>query len=467
MKHQPLVSVIIPAYNNAEYLGDAIESVLQQTYRNFELIIINDASPDNVSSVVKSYNDPRIKYIVHEHNKGLSAARNTGIRAATGDLIALLDGDDFFHPEKLRLHVEFLEKHVDIGTTYNARFELTPSKKTIRGIWRPPLVVGLKELVFGFPFGPSDMVLRREWALKVGMFDEYYVYVGEDLDFNCRLALSGCRFASVDRALNYRRYYSNRIINNIPYFVDCTFRAMKATFGDPRCPKEVLALQDEAFASHYILWSAIAFTQNDSEIGKEYCRAAIRLNPSLLDGRPPKIAEILVNYGIFDDGKDHEELLRSLFRHLPDELQPLTKHGEDWAVARGFLLKGIRAIMWDQLEEGREYFAQATARGAKMNNSLATEISVQLDNYEKEFGINSTQHVVQNLSSFLNKIENPNGARWSRGLHLLNQAFLSFDTGQYAKVPSYVMQAITLKPAFLRNRGVIKILYLSLVRQLS
>ena len=98
----PLVSVIIPAYKNAEFLSDAINSVLKQTCSHFELIIVNDASPDNTDEVVKTFYDPRIKYILHEKNKGLSAARNTGIRNSTGDYIALLDGDDYFHPDKLR-----------------------------------------------------------------------------------------------------------------------------------------------------------------------------------------------------------------------------------------------------------------------------------------------------------------------------------------------------------------------------
>ena len=70
---KPVVSVIVPAYNNAEYLGEAIQSVLDQTYQLFEVVIVNDGSPDHTSEVVNQYNDPRIKYIVHEENRGLAA----------------------------------------------------------------------------------------------------------------------------------------------------------------------------------------------------------------------------------------------------------------------------------------------------------------------------------------------------------------------------------------------------------
>ena len=103
----PRFSIIIPAYNNAEYLGETIQSCLDQTYPDLEVIIVNDASPDNTEAVIKQFDDDRIQYIVHEKNKGLSAARNTGIRASLGEYIAVLDGDDLFHPQKVEAHVKF------------------------------------------------------------------------------------------------------------------------------------------------------------------------------------------------------------------------------------------------------------------------------------------------------------------------------------------------------------------------
>ncbi|HRW06852.1 MAG TPA: glycosyltransferase family A protein, partial [Caldilineaceae bacterium] len=105
MSVQPKVSVLIPAYKQAAYLGAAIESVLNQSYHNFELIVVSDASPDHTDEVVARYPDPRLIFIEHEENQGLPAARNTGLRAATGEIFALLDADDLFHREKLAAHV--------------------------------------------------------------------------------------------------------------------------------------------------------------------------------------------------------------------------------------------------------------------------------------------------------------------------------------------------------------------------
>src|ERR1041385_3866377 len=99
--NSPKVSVIIPTYNHAEYLPEAIQSVLEQTYPDFELLIVNDGSTDHTGEVVQQFTDPRIHYLEQE-NRGATAARNTGICASSGELIALLDADDLWHPEKLQ-----------------------------------------------------------------------------------------------------------------------------------------------------------------------------------------------------------------------------------------------------------------------------------------------------------------------------------------------------------------------------
>lgn len=94
----PRFSVVIPAFNQASFVGETIKSVLDQTYSNFEIFVVNDASPDDTSDVVLKFKDPRVNLLEHEENLGLPAARNTGIRGSTGELIALLDADDLFHP---------------------------------------------------------------------------------------------------------------------------------------------------------------------------------------------------------------------------------------------------------------------------------------------------------------------------------------------------------------------------------
>lgn len=119
----PLVSVIIPAYNAAPYVKETLDSVFAQTYRHFEVIVINDGSPDTpaLEDVLAPYRS-RIIYVKQE-NRGLSGARNTGLRHATGDLVALLDADDIWMPDYLQKQVRFLNGHPEFDLVYcNARF---------------------------------------------------------------------------------------------------------------------------------------------------------------------------------------------------------------------------------------------------------------------------------------------------------------------------------------------------------
>ena len=211
----PKVSVIIPTYNGAEFLGETIQSVLRQTYANFELLVVDDASPDNTAEVVAQFNDPRIKYLVHEVNKGQDAAKLLAINNSSGEVLALLDQDDLYHPEKLQLHVSLLEKNPQIGFTYNSRFELNYSADTIREIWRPPQKITLADLVLGFPISPSDMVLRREWTPYLDLSWDPKLLNGGEYIITGRLFMSGCQFARIERALNYRRYYSGRKYSNL------------------------------------------------------------------------------------------------------------------------------------------------------------------------------------------------------------------------------------------------------------
>lgn len=111
------VSVIIPVYNAEKYIAATIESVLAQTHKNFEILIIDDGSPDRSIQVCQQFNDPRIK-IIHQANRGLPGARNTGIRHAQGDYLAFLDADDIWLPTKLEKHVNHLDNSPTVGISF-------------------------------------------------------------------------------------------------------------------------------------------------------------------------------------------------------------------------------------------------------------------------------------------------------------------------------------------------------------
>lgn len=106
-----LVSIIMPSWNTAMFIPESIQCVIDQTYANWELLIVDDCSTDNTDEVVASFNDPRIKYLHNEHNSGAALTRNYAMREAQGEWIAFLDSDDLWMPEKLEKQIRFMDEH--------------------------------------------------------------------------------------------------------------------------------------------------------------------------------------------------------------------------------------------------------------------------------------------------------------------------------------------------------------------
>jgi len=181
-----LVSVIIPVYNGERYLADAIKSVQKQTYRDCELLVIDDGSTDGSAAVAKEFGDT-IRYI-HQANGGVCKARNAGIAAARGSYIAFLDQDDLWLPDKLADQVAYLENHPEIGAVY------CQCKVTGEGWLRSDVYYTepVKDDVIGVISGPcllmTTTLFRKDVLHKIGGFDETLVGAGgEDMDLTVRL----------------------------------------------------------------------------------------------------------------------------------------------------------------------------------------------------------------------------------------------------------------------------------------
>ena len=186
MKH-PCVSVILPVYNGERYIRQSIESILAQTYQDFELLVIDDGSTDGTAGIVKAYEN-RLRYI-RQPNSGASHARNQGIRLSQGKHVAFQDADDLWEPEKLAIQVNFLDRHPDVGLVHcdceiidEEGHTIFRSKHSEReeGYWR----------LFqqGHAVGMYSVMLRRELLDKTGLFDEEFPKAGlEDVDFWARL----------------------------------------------------------------------------------------------------------------------------------------------------------------------------------------------------------------------------------------------------------------------------------------
>lgn len=212
----PAVSVILPVHNRADVLPRAIASVLAQTFANFELIVVDDGSSDDSAAVARSLGDERVLLIELENNRGGNAARNQGIRAARGELIAFLDSDDAYLPEKLeRVAAAFasdpkldilVDSFVKVQPPGSTRDRIVRKNPVIddRGLFRTALFT--RQLWKATP----AITVRREVAIRAGLFDESLKRL-QDFDFLIRASkFAAC--GSTDEVL-WVKYWDERAIS--------------------------------------------------------------------------------------------------------------------------------------------------------------------------------------------------------------------------------------------------------------
>jgi len=180
-KAGPLVSVVIPTHERAQLLKRAIQSVLAQSYSRLDIIVVDDASRDNTREVVEQFRDSRIRYIRHQTNKGGSAARNTGVRAATGEYVAFLDDDDEWESDKTEEQLKLLGRYDAVICTSNLNADNLHKLRNIKEVTLDALRKGQ------FTAGGTGILMVRADIIKDMLFDETLPR-GQDWDLFIRLA---------------------------------------------------------------------------------------------------------------------------------------------------------------------------------------------------------------------------------------------------------------------------------------
>lgn len=216
---QPLISIVVPTYNHAEYLKAAIDSVLKQTYKNWELVIVNNFSDDNTVQIVSSYTDHRIVLINFENHGIIASSRNEGIRRATGEYVAFLDSDDTWKPEKLAKCTEELLDGNDLVCHGEVWTEIGKPPRDV--IYGPSIQASYNRLLFqGNCISTSATVVRRKILELLEGFDERREFnTAEDYDLWMRISQKTNRIAFIPLVLGeFRRHNknaSNSVIHNL------------------------------------------------------------------------------------------------------------------------------------------------------------------------------------------------------------------------------------------------------------
>lgn len=394
----PLISVVIPTYNHGNFLPDAIDSARQQTYPNIEIIVVDDGSTDNTNQVVASYEDELV--FIRQKNQGLSSARNTGIKAAAGNYIALLDADDYWLPSFLSTVAAYLNSDPEIGAVHSGFFFVDErgDKLPQIGTETVPDNRMYDRLLDGEFFIPSSVLTRRSCFTRVGLFDEQ-LRASEDWDMWLRVARN-YRFAGISEPLVNYRMHGKNMSADPEYMLRYQLLVLKKHFNSQDNSQSLRTKKDSkrAHAAVYRYAAQGFFYRGDRIRGQHYLRLALETNPDLV-ASPDLYYELgcvnqplgwrgdLENLDFESNAVQLVSSLKAIFAEpdLPTELRERKKE----AYAHASYVLGVLAYGSNRYRMTRAYFWKALT--ADISFVRRTEIWLTL--VKTIFGQRSVQFI--------------------------------------------------------------------------
>ncbi|MFH7027664.1 MAG: glycosyltransferase family 2 protein [Heteroscytonema crispum UTEX LB 1556] len=275
----PKVSVIIPAYNAMTYLPETLQSVLRQNFTDFEVLIIDDGSSDNIQEWGASQTDPRMK-LISQTNQGQSAARNLGIALAKGEYIAFLDADDLWEPTMLEKQVRCLEENPAVGLAYHWTALIDENgKATGRVMGSNASGDVLKQILERNIIDCPSVVIRRCCFENVGLFIPNLRFI-EDWEMWIRIA-SGYHFAVTQEPLVYYRQHSKNTSKNWQLMEEGYRIVIEKAFQS--VPPDLLCIKNRSYgrANLCLAWKALQSKDKDYKLAQNFRAKAIAYYPQL------------------------------------------------------------------------------------------------------------------------------------------------------------------------------------------
>ena len=349
-----LVSVIIPTYNQSHYLAEAIQSILDQTFKDFEIVVVDDGSTDDTRVVALSFDHPQVRYQYRE-NGGLSAARNTGILCSQGEFLSFLDSDDLFAANNLELLAGKLKSDPRLGLVAGQTIVIDENGRFLNEKFASPPPDDLSRLLNWNPIQVCSVMVRRSWQERAGLFDES-LRAYEDWDMWLRLARLGCRMGWVDEPVSLYRFHTAQMTRDRERMTTATFAVLFKTFADPDLPAGWREKKDLAYSNAYLRAAIQAYRTEEYPEAISALEQAIQLDPALAANRGELLARRLSALADSPKARDKLDFLERIYVNLPADLADLQrerrKHLAQAAVELGFAahekgdLARARAFLW-------------------------------------------------------------------------------------------------------------------------
>lgn len=298
----PRVSVVIPLYNTERYIEETLRSVLAQTFTDFEVLVIDDGSRDSGPRLAASTGDPRVR-VIAQLNRGLAGARNSGIRYAVGEFVALLDADDAWHPDKLARHVAAFDADPELGLSFSASQLVDDDGRDLAMVQSPRSeAVTVGEIFCRNPVGNGSAPVIRATALAKVAFDDAALgrrcwfdesfRQSEDIECWMRLAvIAKCKFAGIAEPLTRYRVNSAGLSANVDAQLATwrRFRAKVKAYA-PEIEAE-FGGRAEGYQLRYLARRAIR--SHDGRTAFRLAWQAVRFSPAILRDEPVRTSTTL------------------------------------------------------------------------------------------------------------------------------------------------------------------------------
>ena len=275
MNNSPLVSIVIPTYNHAPMLQRALATVVEQTYQNWNAIVVNNFSTDDTLEVVAAFNDPRIQCVNFRNNGVIGASRNEGIALATGKYVAFLDSDDTWFPTKLEKCVEILESGSDL--VCHAEYWIDESGKSRLVAYGPSEAATHHNLIYkGNRISTSATVVRAALLKEVHGFDVSPELIStEDYDLWIRLAAKSDKFAFISEPLGEYHRHDNNVSANIEKHLAAELALLAKHFSANTRFENMVARRRRKALAYYGAGRSLHQTRNHFLALQKYSRSLV------------------------------------------------------------------------------------------------------------------------------------------------------------------------------------------------
>ncbi|MBD3322693.1 MAG: glycosyltransferase [Chitinivibrionales bacterium] len=284
-KHTPDISVVIPLYNGETFIAECLESVFAQTDQPMEVIVVDDGSTDKSVEIVKNF-EKNIT-VINQKNSDVSAARNAGVKAAHGELIAFLDQDDLWEPSKLEKQIALFMKEPDIDLVFTDLVKIGPSGKKRHPKDRDKIARSLTDsnlfhkLAIKNVLMPSAVMVKKGSFVKAGLFDESFATCG-DYEMWLRMAGMNMKFRYVSDPLTVYRYHGANESKKTDIMNEDRIKAVEKVFDNPSLSESKKRFRNKSIARAYIEGAHAYYSRKNYKGFLDYAHKALSLDKSSL-----------------------------------------------------------------------------------------------------------------------------------------------------------------------------------------